>query len=291
MAADELAALSVDAATLRDDPGQLQAVLAEHGVAVVTGLLGQAEALEMEALWQADLLEVIDGRSVTSKHAAAIRAIEGPCGIEAWPGANNDYIGHAKRGFATKRGMPHGRFAWACRLHPRVRDAFSAIHGVPPGELCTGVDNVMWQGFDAPAAESNTEWLHCDQNHITGLTWPIVQGIVYVRPSHTDHASTTVVWPRSHTINYDRIMADPQATQIAQKQKMRGQLIKLNTLKSADGRALHAAAVEGARRVPMAAGSLLLWDSRTTHQGWCGGPRLAQPGKRVDTHTQPLSSG
>merc|ERR1712014_317992 len=33
----------------------------------------------------------------------------------------------------------------------------------------------------------------------------------------------------------------------------------------------------GARRIPVPAGGLLLWTSRTTHQGWSGGPRLAQP--------------
>merc|ERR1712187_300862 len=36
-------------------------------------------------------------------------------------------------------------------------------------------------------------------------------------------------------------------------------------------------AVISCRRVPCPAGSLLLWDSRTIHQGWAGGPRLAQP--------------
>merc|ERR1719336_1688934 len=31
------------------------------------------------------------------------------------------------------------------------------------------------------------------------------------------------------------------------------------------------------RRIPVPAGALLLFTSRTTHQGWSGGPRLAQP--------------
>merc|ERR1712217_425323 len=36
-------------------------------------------------------------------------------------------------------------------------------------------------------------------------------------------------------------------------------------------------AMVASRRIPCPAGSLLLWDSRTIHQGWAGGPRLAQP--------------
>merc|ERR1711862_665592 len=33
----------------------------------------------------------------------------------------------------------------------------------------------------------------------------------------------------------------------------------------------------GAGRVPVPSGGLFLWSSRTLHQGWNGGPRLAQP--------------
>lgn len=35
--------------------------------------------------------------------------------------------------------------------------------------------------------------------------------------------------------------------------------------------------VSGARRMPVAAGALFLWNSRTVHTGWRGGPRLAVP--------------
>ena len=268
---DEAAAITVHADTLRDDPARLRSVLAEYGVAIVSGLLTEAECEAAESNWREDLLEVVDRDAATPEHEEVIRAIEGGDGIKAWPGACNEHIGYAWRGFSTHRGLPHGRFAWSCRLHPRVRAAFAAIYGVGPDELCVGLDNVMWQGFDSPSASGNTEWLHCDQNHNTGLTWPIYQGIMYVRPSTDNHVSTTVVWPRSHTDAYERIMADPRAVQ------QKAQLVKLSTLTSPDGKALHAAAVAGARRMRVDAGSLLLWDSRTTHQGWCGGPRLAQP--------------
>merc|ERR1711988_1253565 len=33
----------------------------------------------------------------------------------------------------------------------------------------------------------------------------------------------------------------------------------------------------GAGRVPVPSGALFLWSSKTLHQGWSGGPRLAQP--------------
>merc|ERR1712070_711700 len=56
------------------------------------------------------------------------------------------------------------------------------------------------------------------------------------------------------------------------------QSIRINHLQDWIERdSLVADAISGTRRVPCPAGSLLLWDSRTIHQGWAGGPRLAQP--------------
>lgn len=57
-----------------------------------------------------------------------------------------------------------------------------------------------------------------------------------------------------------------------------GQSIRLSHLHNGRLRdELTAEAAASSRRVPCPAGSLLLWDSRTIHQGWAGGPRLAQP--------------
>jgi len=65
---------------------------------------------------------------------------------------------------------------------------------------------------------------------------------------------------------------------IKKGRKIGGQSLRLSNLHDAHvRRELTAAAVTGSRRVPCPAGSLLLWDSRTIHQGWAGGPRLAMP--------------
>lgn len=115
-----------------------------------------------------------------------------------------------------------------------------------------------------------------DQNHRTGLTWPCAQGVLYVWPSEGNDTSTTVVWPRSHREVYERIMQDAEA--VARGRSIGGQSVKLRELQDASLREeLLREAVLGSRRVPCPKGSLLLWDSRTIHQGWRGGPRLAQP--------------
>lgn len=102
-------------------------------------------------------------------------------------------------------------------------------------------------------------------------------GVLYVWGSESRRSSTTVVWPGSHRPEiYDSIIMTDEHAKHKGKNWF-GQLIKLNLLKSEEGKALHARAVSEARRIPMPPGSLLLWDSRLTHQGWSGGPRLAQP--------------
>jgi len=128
-------------------------------------------------------------------------------------------------------------------------------------------------------------WVVCPTSVRLRLVWATLKlilaaartGILYVWSSESTKSSTTVVWPGSHRPEiYDSvIMADAHAKHHGRNSF--GQLVKLNLLKSEAGARVHAEALAGARRVPVPAGALLLWDSRTTHQGWSGGPRLAQP--------------
>merc|ERR1712188_305074 len=57
-----------------------------------------------------------------------------------------------------------------------------------------------------------------------------------------------------------------------------GHFCQLKAMEKGESREkLYAGWKEGAKRMPVPAGGLLLWSSRTVHQGWSGGPRLAQP--------------
>jgi hypothetical protein len=84
----------------------------------------------------------------------------------------------AGRGFANSRGLPHCELAWRCRLHPTVRRTFAAAYGVEPSDLATGLDNLFWSSPANEPRTTNGEWLHVDQNHNTGLTWPCLQGFL-----------------------------------------------------------------------------------------------------------------
>ena len=67
---------------------------------------------------------------------------------------------------------------------------------------------------------------------------------------------------------FPRIMRDEKCPQ-------KGLFVQISNLSAA--KALQESWQQGAVRIPVPAGALLLWDNRTTHQGWQGGGRLAQP--------------
>lgn len=272
MTEDELAPLLLPASASGAD---IRAVLELHGMCLLTGVLSQAQCEVMERLWLNDLLQLVDEEQLAALPALAseVEQVQ-QGGPRAWPNAWGLRLG--KKGTGSQRGLPHGGFAWAARLHPTVRRSFAAIYDLPEDELAVGLDCVFWRAADAPPVAFNEEWLHCDQNHCTGMTWRCIQGALYVWPSQGEASSTTVVWPGSHHEAYDLMMGDPHAQ--AKGSNPGGQSVKLRELASADVREpLLAQALAGARRVPCPAGSLLLWDSRTIHQGWGSGPRLAQP--------------
>jgi len=273
MSAVELAKISVPASS---PPAKLNAILAEHGVCLVTEVLAPQECGHLEEFWQQDSLSLLDRQHGERdlETAEVLEQLRRPEGLKAWPSQWGEALG--KKGSASLRAAPHGQFAWAARLQPAVKDVFAKLFAVTATDLAVGVDCTFWCPYDSPAAESNIEWLHCDQNHRTGLTWPCFQGVLYVWPSEGEHASTTVIWPGSHREVYKRLMQDKFA--IKQGFKKGGQSVHLSRLLDPNTREeLTAAAIANSRRVPCPAGSLLLWDSRTIHQGWAGGPRLAQP--------------
>ena len=268
MTAAELEPLTVCASAPADE---LRAVLDTFGVAVVTNVLDASECARMEGLWRQDLLHAVDAQATHSPHTKRTLAAIQESGVRAWPHAWSPAVG--KHGVASQRGLPHGSFAWACRLHPGVRRIFAEVFGVEDGaQMSTGLDCTFFSAADSAAAETNSQWLHVDQNHHRGRTELCFQGVLYIWPSSSTADSTTVVWPGSHREVYARLMEDDTAKQ----GKGNGQ--QLNHLADGGVRAeLLQMASCCARRVPCPAGSLLLWDSRVVHQGWRGGPRLAQP--------------
>jgi len=251
-------------------------VFARHGCALVCDVLDTAQCADLEGLWKADLLEAVDENQPGTELVRTALETFDQEGIAAWPAIWKGPLG--TKGCASQRNLPHGRFAWAARLHPNVKRVFAQLFDVSSDELAVGLDVTFWAAADtASPATENPQWLHVDQNYQSGLTHLCAQGVLYIWPSTDEATSTTAVWPGSHLDVYSRLMQDGHAKEKGKK-TLGSQSVRINSLHDYSERQdLAAKAIAGTRRVPCPQGSLLLWDSRTIHQGWGGGPRFAQP--------------
>lgn len=255
MSAEDVARISVGI----DRLDELPAVLSEHGCALVTNVLNLEEIRHFEGLWTADLRRVSDSSA----------------SCEAWRSKWQRPLG--SKGCVSQAALPQGSFAWAARMHPTVRQIFARIFAEQAECMVTGMDVTFFQASDAESASENRQWLHVDQNHCSGLTHVCFQGVLYIWPSTDGRSSTTALWPGSHGDVFGRMMSDGFSKSKGTKEHG-SQSVQVNSMWDCHEREdLAEAACRGARRVPCPAGSLLLWDSRTLHQGWAGGPRLAQP--------------
>jgi len=234
---------------------ELRRVLAQYGFAIVTDVLSAAEVKRMEQLFAQDLLSIVD-----VKHSPKFDTIKDDP-VHSWP------LGQLPLGmkFAINFGLPQGQLAWAARSHANVKEVFAAIHGTR--DLCCSTDVVFFENrVDADADDAHrltSLWPHADQNKfIHGGDFDIYQGVVYMWPA-TGETSATVVWPCSNNREYDALMASKDWT-------TNGHFCRLAPKQ-------HPLFAQRARRVPVPAGGLLLWSSKTIHQGWPRGPRLAIP--------------
>jgi len=160
--------------------------------------------------------------------------------------------------------------------------AFKALFGETP--LVTSLDVPFFTPQDVGSGPDNP-WrsAHVDQNLHDSRgdlgSMDEFQGVLYAWPCQQEDASTaTVVWPRSYqqgdnTCAYARLMEDDEAKFLGRAGMHYTQLAEMD---GEDRFKLEAQFMREARRVPVPAGGLLLWNSRTVHTGAERGPRLAQ---------------
>eukprot|EP01063_Lacrimia_lanifica_P018207 TRINITY_DN25145_c0_g1_i1.p1 TRINITY_DN25145_c0_g1~~TRINITY_DN25145_c0_g1_i1.p1 ORF type:complete len:460 (+),score=149.47 TRINITY_DN25145_c0_g1_i1:52-1431(+) len=275
MSAEEALSVTVNMKDVQADGGVgLKGVLAAHGMAIVEDVVCAEENEVMEKLWQSDLValaaDVKYNRDPQFHHAKVKQQYERLVrdGPQAWPSATL-----CRDKFSHKRGLMHGGYAWAARLHPCVREVYSCLLEEPPQDLCVGMDHVFFTSEKKQALRDDRNWMHCDFNeHIEGGEKPCFQSILYTWDATRDTAATTVIWPGSHTDVF-RSLQDDAAESGARSHFVLHSKVRDKTLR----KALADGSNARARRVPVPAGALLVWDSRTSHQGWAGGERLAMP--------------
>ena len=252
-----IAATSIPFAALKEEPFKVKAMLDDIGFAVVTDVLSAVEVQAMEQLFAADLTGIVETKLHPNSKELAF--LKDP--VHQWPQQEEFSLGTK---FATMYGLPQGQLAWACRTHPNVKAVYEAIYSTDA--LCCGMDNVFYNPnrckTSTDSERSSNLWPHADQNaHLQPEgKYDVYQSVVYIWPADLD-TSATVVWPSSNQQYFQRLMNYTNA---------RGHFCMMP--KSEFG-----VFAEGARRIPVPAGGMLLWSSKTIHQGWPCGPRLAVP--------------
>lgn len=158
-------------------------------------------------------------------------------------------------GGLNTRGMAHGSFAWKCRRQPAVRRCFEILYNNT--DLCVSLDVPF---FSMAREASVKSWPHVDVKQ--GALDEVFQGILYVQSAEGNDAGRTVVLPGSHTHFFNELTLNKsKAFSLLTKMPNSDTLLQTWT--------------RGARSIPAPAGSLFIWNSRTTHQGMAG-VRLAQ---------------
>ena len=265
MSDEEVSRLTVWMGGVHGDGGaRLRAVMDKYGCAVVRDVLSAEETALHEELWHNDLTALA---AASADAAATKRAYEKLCkeGVEHWPAQTL----FADR-FSHRRGLEQGGYAWAARLHPNVRRVYEFLHGVEsPDELCVGMDAIFFNPENVKGTKDDVYWMHADQNPRL-IDRECYQGILYTWSSEGEDASTTVVWPGSHKEVFDRMCADPAAEDC-------GQFVPHLKMSEWMRERLVEGGLKYARRVPVPAGAMLLFNSRLSHQGWAAGRRLAAP--------------
>eukprot|EP01063_Lacrimia_lanifica_P012217 TRINITY_DN18835_c0_g1_i1.p1 TRINITY_DN18835_c0_g1~~TRINITY_DN18835_c0_g1_i1.p1 ORF type:complete len:481 (+),score=130.44 TRINITY_DN18835_c0_g1_i1:59-1501(+) len=286
MEAAEMAKATVGMDELGTPEGaaRLREVMAGEGWALVTGVTNAKENAVLEKAWTADLAALTaecgeaDAEERFHPEALGIHAKLAEGDATAWPSATIV----RKKWVDPEHGLHHGSYAWLCRLHPNVRACYAALLEVPQEELCVGCDYVFFEPRAPPPKTEDRYWMHNDYNkHVTALQ--ATQGVLYTWPSEDPGCATTVIWPRSHTDVFESVQDDPMCKDCFNPPAAPGKraasvnhclhLHLEDTLrdKLVDGALAHA------KRVPVPAGALVLWDGRLAHQGWAGGRRLACP--------------
>eukprot|EP00759_Apiculatamorpha_spiralis_P026067 PhF_6_TR29239/c0_g1_i1/m.42796 len=254
---EEVQKVSIPFAVSVAQPNQLQGIMQTYGFAIVTDVLESPESVQHHVdLFAQDLLALI--------HPDDLRTLSDDLRrdpVWSWP-LNKVYLGNP---FATEFGIPQGRLAWAIRQNSNVQSIFAALHETD--KLCVGTDVVFFNNREAKPVQGLSLTPHVDQNSYIkpSGTWDIYQGLVYLTDAGED-TSSTVVMPRSHLL-HEEIMG--QFTDQKMMENV-GHYIPV----SKPYRDLFR---NQARRVPVRRGSMVLWSSKTIHDGWNNGPRLAVP--------------
>jgi|SaaInlStandDraft_6_1057023.scaffolds.fasta_scaffold06165_7 hypothetical protein len=247
-------------------------VMNEYGFVVVTGILTDAEIDDAQSLLFDDLVNTIDIDKIKNdknckdfeKTVATIKK------ERVWP--KKSFPGIASKGFLSTMGMAHGQYAWKMRTNKKCKEIYKVLHGCDdlvvsfdiPFYLTTGTNKV------------NDLWPHADQNiNLKKGSENSYQGILYASDATVNNSSNTIVWPKSHKNEYYTLLNNCIPKDFNTKAD---HALYIDTIpNTALQETLTNEFVANSRRVDVPKGGIIIFNSRTIHQGYPAGYRLAQP--------------
>lgn len=280
MTAEEVTAITVPFHQVSE---LLPKVMEAYGVAIVSDVIAGRGLEELLSAWHTDLLSLMPEAEVAASPELVQRTFQEfqQNGPSALPLATSRKFAFGS-GFVVDRCLAHGSFAWKVRTHENVHKTFQALHGPVP--LVSSIDVPFFTPEDTGSGPKEPYGsAHVDQNvhdsrgdlgHVKEY-----QGVLYAWPCREEDESTaTVVWPGSYQEGNDRcpyamLMNDRSSKSIGRSGSHYTQLCQMSGEQRC---ALKSRFEQEARRIPVPAGGLLLWNSKTIHTGAQRGPRLAQ---------------
>lgn len=250
-----------------DAKENINRIMDEWGFVVVTDILSDDEIKEGEDLIYEDLLSAVKDKHIT--HAEMKKQFDLiKEGKAEFP--QRSIPGIVGKGFVSKAGIPQGRFAWRFRTDEKVKKLFEFLHDTD--DLCVGTDVVF---FDSRKAEDKAInlWPHADQDTDFKVgSDRSYQGILYLWDATTEKGSNTIVLPKSWNNEYNELH------NIFKDTKVKEHSHYIRDIKDDEKRKnMMDRFIKGARRVPVPKGGMIIFNSRTIHQGYPNGRRLAVP--------------
>jgi hypothetical protein len=243
----------------------IEEILNKYGFVVVTGILSKNEIDNAVSLIYNDLLQTIDEKmKYDPKLNDVIKQIKN--GKLHWPYMS--LPGIVKKGFLSTHGIPQGECAWTLRINEKVRLIYEHLH--KSNDLVVGTDVVFFNTNKDTYTQTDL-WPHADQDiDLKTGSEKSYQGILYVLDSTKPNSTNTVVLPMSwdkeyHTLKNNSVHTGKHSFYISEMTDAKTKKELMDYF------------IKNARRVQVPAGGLLIFNSRTIHQGFPSGYRFAQP--------------
>jgi len=225
----------------------LKATLAEHGVAVLPGVLSEAERAKVLAQARADVLEVT-------------QLMDTPLDIDdraTYESLSGLFPSHGM--LMQSFGLGHMQFVWDLRQNSKVVGAFQQIWGKQ--DLITSMDALslhLPQPTNKRGTFKNRSWIHTDASPHRDPAKTTIQAYVSLFDAEEGDGTFCCI-PGSHKIHKEFFEA-----QHPDVKKVAGDYFQLKS--NADLDFFHK---QNLREIALAtpAGCMVFWDSRVFHQG------------------------